>query len=1008
MNNIRPIIQSIRSLLESGMPNSMAGKTAEAYARQCAEAEERLSMASAMLEKGSEYQALQVAEQDPPLLDLVGALSFGEEKVWQDFCEAHQLKVAPRLNAKTVQALDALYARGITANHPLYKDFRAAVLSREDDKCLQILRTILKLNPSDDNARKELQRLDHKRFQQTLAKLREALKSDDDELIACLVEILAAAAPEEKLQRSNAYVAGAAIRRNLRRKQAEHQLPTMVELMLGQQAEQDWRSVGMGLESLQALLEEHEIQLSEESIKQSVEALSQYHERESSADQKRRDFQNTLRSFVAQMDEVETRLTVGSSPGYEEIAGWDESFARRWKDLQSHQMPVPDETLARLQTGGQALRSRLNHMRRVRHVRTFAKAAAITGLLASVAATGLHGWKARSLSRELAGYQNQHICRPAEELIHKLRTDDGWLLRWPFLQSRIEAADVWSRQVRITEHQTEAAVQSLEASFDGDSSRLPPGLLVKQLEEAEALADSLPQDLADEPHHRLIAVRNRVDHQLARLGKELATGTDESLTAIEQESGELSFEQPASKTAQTVKQIASRLVPLEAALQPETDALRLPDALESRIVVQRQRLQTFEDELKKYDDVRAETAAADSLESYKAALAGWKEIRFVETASAAAALEATPSERVLQARLLTDGDESALKAVMEDSAGPHMMAATPNGEDLRILFALRDDEFLNNVWENRVADYSHGGLESTLCSSGTLTQARIGENLRWTGRFHDPLQSSPSVMFIKRDLVRVQAWNGYVGIGVLGSRLSPTSAFISSLQLNRITDEEGRRYLCSLLEVFDKIMQDRVGSPLAKAYLMERLESLLMHQAHAWGLHLCPSLRADLNELHQILGALSLRSEDWLVASKRDSLTAPLGAYFKRCEGRSYLDEAMSQRILLRDAALAGVRFGGYVEMDSTLVLNKSGRAMKELWVLARDGGKPKLVRNLKAGNPLAVAEKIVSPEALPLSPVFFIPLHQGSLLPKNEAGLADARPDQKSPLIETAFLPPP
>jgi len=182
----------------------------------------------------------------------------------------------------------------------------------------------------------------------------------------------------------------------------------------------------------------------------------------------------------------------------------------------------------------------------------------------------------------------------------------------------------------------------------------------------------------------------------------------------------------------------------------------------------------------------------------------------------------------------------------------------------------------------------------------------------------------------------------------------------------------------------------------------------MRHQAHAWGMHLCPSLRADLRELRQILGSSSLRSEDWLVAAKRDKLVAPLDAFFNSCQGRSYLDEAVSQRVLLRDAALAGIRFGGYVEMDASLVLNQAGRAIKELWVLAKDGGRPLMIVNPRAENPVADAGKLVSKAALPLSPVFFIPLQPGRLPLKRDADLAGARSDQHSRLLETASLTPP
>ncbi|MFN0077596.1 MAG: hypothetical protein ACKVY0_14085 [Prosthecobacter sp.] len=1008
MKNVFQTVQSVRALLASGMPNSASDKTAADYARLCSDVEQRLEMAAAMLEKGSDYQALQVAEQDPPLLDLAGALSFGEERAWQEFCEAHHLPVAQRLNARTVQALDALYARGITANHPLYKDFRAAVLSRDDTKALQTVRTILKLNPADENARKELQRLDNKRMQEALEQLREALTTDDEERIACLTEGLAASAPEEKLKRVDAYVAGESIRRSFRRRQAEHQLPELMTQMLAQQTEGNWQEVGLGLETIKMLIDEHGIEVSDESCKQQLDDLRQFFERDNAVDQKRQDFEKALRNFVADVEEVETCLRIGTSPAYNEIAAKDESFVRQWKELEAHQMPVPVQTLQRLQAVGQALRTRLKGLQRARRMRRVAIAAVIVGALLCTTALGLHGWKAYSISQELLNYQNRQVCSPAEELIRKLRHENELLLHWPYLQAKIEEVDAWTRQVRATEKQATDAAQMLASSFAGESSKLPPGQLVRQLEDAEALVRSLARDLAEGPRNQLLALRTRVEFHLARVGKQLATEAGASLADIEQTSArELSFEKLATHMAETVNQIESKLAPLEAALKPEAEALRLPAPLESKILELRQRLDSFEDELKKFDKVRTETAAADSLATYKTALAGWREVRFAEAAPAAKALAALPTEAAFLAALLMDGDESALKAVLDDLSGPYMQPAAPLDEDLKTLLTLRDDVYLNNIWENKIVDYSRGSAESTLWSTGMLTRANIGENVRWSGRYYDVSQGSTSVIFTKRDLLRVPASGGYIGIGVAESKLSPTSEFINSLQLNRMTDEDGKRFMHSLLEMFEKVMKDKGGSLIAKAYVVQRLENMLHRREFAWGLHFCPSLKADLRELQQILGETSLRSEDWLVAAMRARLTTPLTAFFKRCEARSYLKEASARRGLLRSAALAGLRFGGYVEVDLSLVLNNPARASNELWVLAGNGGKPKLVENSMVGKAAAEAAKLVAKDALPLSPVFFMSLDRSQLLKQYEADLVPAKSALKPLSGEARFLNP-
>ena len=161
MKPLTQAIEAIRAALKEEVPPSAVEDAAILYAQFCSDVERRLDLVATMLQKGSDYQALQVAEEDLPLLDLAAAVSFGEEKNWQIYCDAHGLKVATRVDLRIIQDLESLYSRGISANHPLYKDFRAAVLSRDDAKSLRIVKTILKLNPQDDNARKELQRLEN-------------------------------------------------------------------------------------------------------------------------------------------------------------------------------------------------------------------------------------------------------------------------------------------------------------------------------------------------------------------------------------------------------------------------------------------------------------------------------------------------------------------------------------------------------------------------------------------------------------------------------------------------------------------------------------------------------------------------------------------------------------------------------------------------------------------------------------------------------------------------------
>src|SRR5271155_648424 len=120
------LIRQIREALAIGGASAPTEDLAAEYARICQEANQRLDSCAAMISQGSEYQALQLAETEPALLDLIGTLSFAEMREWSEFCSAQGLPVASCFDGKAVQTLDQLYAKGITANHPLYKDYRSA------------------------------------------------------------------------------------------------------------------------------------------------------------------------------------------------------------------------------------------------------------------------------------------------------------------------------------------------------------------------------------------------------------------------------------------------------------------------------------------------------------------------------------------------------------------------------------------------------------------------------------------------------------------------------------------------------------------------------------------------------------------------------------------------------------------------------------------------------------------------------------------------------------------
>lgn len=970
------IIDLIRSTLQTGVVSGAVEQAAAAYARLCQDCETRLERIAAMLDKGSDYQALQASEEEPPLLELAGVLSFGGEKAWFDFCQAHQMALAPRLDAKTVLALERLYAQGVTANHPLYKDFRAAVLSRENDRALRIIRTILKLNPGDENARSELQRLENRQWQELADELSAALKTDDEERIAGLAERIIAAVPEARRAALPELVLAEGIRRSLRRRQAGEKIPELlVEAEACQQAG-EWEEAAQACDRARELAEAHGIELAG-SQKAAFETISASCAQKRAAAELRRRFERALNGFAAFTQEAETRLLTGTARSLAESAALDESFVRRWRDLEAFGLPVPEDVLTRLRQAGLKIRSNLEHVQRGRRLRSLVSAAVLAGFLAALAAVAWHGWQARAYALELASCRARQLAEPAAKLAATLRTEHPLLLRWPYLRTKVEEADAWTGQGRVLLAQADAALKALESEFDG----LRPAEMLRRLEDVRALVAQLPADLATPAGQRIAALKTKGGLKLAGLGEARTAETRGKLGRINPAlREELSHERPVAQVNASLVRLEGELAGLEALTRPEAEELRLPADLESQVRAARQRVDAFKADVERFNELRDAAAAVTSLAEYRAVLARWQDIPFVEAASAAAVLDSLPSEEQLLASLMTGGDLAMWKACIEDAGGQAMHPDTPQEGDLKTLLALRDDPGLNSVWENVVVDHSTGRGRRSVWSLGPLAESRVADTQqRWSGRAFDPHPEDTGAAFVPLEYKRLVINGGSPqGQSVVSSRPSATGNLIKNLQLDRMTDANGERFERSLLGILERLMADGSASSVAKAYVMLELERLTRDRPFAWGLHLAPTLRADLAELHRRVGDYPLRGDDWMLPKVREKLGGVLDEFFTARRGRQYEKEAQARRLLVMRVNAAGVKLGGFVDTDRRLRVNQAGRSAAEFWL------------PLKAGPRLLAAASGDAPEGVPgLTPLLFLPLDRQELLRNYRASLS-------------------
>ena len=190
------LIRKIDELIGQPGLETQAAKLAQDYAELARAATRRLEQCVIMIENGQDLQALQLAETQPPLLDLLTLLDFRQGQAWRVYCQQHNLPWVEPFYDKHVRLLNATYGKGITSDHAFYRDYRRALMLGDEKRALPILRVIVRLNPGDQNWGLELKRLEGKAVQGTLEELGKMLAAGEvPAALAKLEQIEAAGLP---------------------------------------------------------------------------------------------------------------------------------------------------------------------------------------------------------------------------------------------------------------------------------------------------------------------------------------------------------------------------------------------------------------------------------------------------------------------------------------------------------------------------------------------------------------------------------------------------------------------------------------------------------------------------------------------------------------------------------------------------------------------------------------------------------------------------------------------
>jgi len=967
------IIKEISEVMAAGKGGEPpVSALANDYAAFCHDANQRLAQCIAMIEKGNDYQALQLAETEPNLMDLVGGLSFGGSLAWRDFCANNALTVPERLDAKYVKALNALYAKGISANHPLYKDYRAAVMERKDEKAIQIIRTITRVNPSDANAKMELERLLNKLFQAKLAELKGALLNNDEGATVGLVDEIETIAPPAKLAPFREYAQAKDVRWAFRRRLIFGELRVAAGRLEEVRALGTWQEVGGTLEKVQRLQIEKPFDPTEEE-QALLAATRKFHDQEQERSAQETRFRNALGALGEQVERAEVRIANRSAATLRLVEVEYLTLSKRWQEVERFSKPIPEDLQARVRRNASILKT---EMERLKKQRRMLVAMVVTGL---VVIAGVASWftfqsfQAGDYSAQLSKAQQAGQVGVAEKLIASLSTDKKNLANSPSLSAKIAETDTWAKEERRKRAETDRQVSELEALAAQDFSNTDPRTISTKLQIAANGVSSLAVDLKSQPEARLSVIQNKFDARLASMRTANQEEIEKLLQDAESLAGNgLTFDTPVQQVQQTIQRIEPDIQKIDVLSNTGIDELKLPEALEARIEAVRKRVTTFKKEIDKLSSVQVDMERSVSLDAYRHALEEYRDSQFVQSDMVARArklLSDFPDPDHLLMSMLLPGDPATWAAAKTDH-NTSFIATDVFPAELSKLLALRDNNDLKDIWQISFGDSGKGGGRGVIYSRGKIRQTIADEAIStYSGIFYDTAKSPDVVSF------------GESSLSLDASKLSEVlkassgSVALGNLNLNYLIDDSGTKYQTPLLKLLDDLVGQKDAPPLFKAFVMRRLQELINVRPYAWGVQWCPSLRKDFATLAKLDQDDPVRSSDWMVPRRNRELGPKFATFFDSISGHSYLREAIVIRELVTTIFGDGLVFAGYVGADGTpkIVPEAAGN---ELWTTGSDGEGPVCFKPKKSDSKFEPVESVA-----PFMPLFYVRADRAELL---------------------------
>ena len=945
------LIARIRGQLELGTPDLEARSLAGEYAALCQRARERLEQCATLVRSGNEHAAFQSAESDPDLLGLCALLSFAESDRWHALCRERGLPAGFPLDGQHVLAVESLYGREIGESHPLYGDYRDAIRRREEDRALSVLRSIVRINPNDPNARSELARLSAKFLRESLGKVATFFEQGREEEAVELMNRMERFGAND-LADEPRWDDALARRVAWLRSKAAQQVTTLVADAAEARAGGHWEACAASLGRVRSLERDHQLTLPAELSTQIVKLEAWAGELAGVAEAEA-SLRATIESLNDEWATLQQEAARGSSPAIliVRLSSWLERATPQAERL-------PEGILREVRALRQNTRARLN--RRYMVMTT----SWVASLLLVIA--GVVYWNILKTKEE----ESRDRFSEASRLIELYDHPAALVALDEFERGGISAADQAVRKAQTAPLRQRLATQNadgqrlhLEALALAD--RRKQGLTLGNVAETESRASKYLQEfnqvggslqsklkaILPEPEGLLSACRQMLD----RTRNDVAT----QIVLLNKAMGDDNVSDLA-KAAEALERLRLLLKTLTDAKDKDLDsALAAADRAELRLAGERKTIAALKG-LGKAADLAGYLAALSDTAANTVGEKSDLSSRASFVFARAPTLQALPRS-ALAPRVGAMWDAAATA----DPSGIFNPAILTDVEQ-RGLRTLSDTSLADSLRRYTLNLYSVRGIATgrTVFVIGEITESK--RNIT------DGVEFSQKAKELTREgaVVEITWSRREFNNGVRAGEEITNPATINELdfirQVSRFQDAKTGKLLEPLIRTMDRVRRSDSRYPELRAYQLQELYRLATSRPDAWGLLFSPSAQRDAEQLRRITQN-ALRPYDFLFKDKWADIQLELRAFLTPPGGAGYAEEARFWRATFANLRNRKLIFAGWVGRDGKPELRETIKG-SALYGLDNEGKATVLFRVGDDGEVKRVAE------AAPLTPLLRYP----------------------------------